>query len=137
VRWASEDGIQIEPHGIDFSEGLVELARARLPNFAGNLAVANAYSWQAQRVFDYVHTLLEYVPDSLRQEYLERLPRQVVEGGGRLIVSSYSSRRQGKTAFNVVDYLNSLGFRVDGDALSYDEDGWVLTRTAWILKKLD
>jgi ubiquinone/menaquinone biosynthesis C-methylase UbiE len=49
VRWASEDGMQLEPHGIDFSEDFVELARARLTNFVDNLAVANAYSWQPKR----------------------------------------------------------------------------------------
>ncbi|BAC91125.1 class I SAM-dependent methyltransferase [Gloeobacter violaceus] len=134
VQWANEQGVRLEPHGIDFSEALVELARTRLPAFADNLAVANAHDWQPQRAFDYVHTLLEYVPEALQQEYLDRLLRQAVLGGGRLIVSSYSSRRTGRAALDVASRLGSLGFRVEGDALSHDEDGWVLTHTTWLGK---
>jgi 2-polyprenyl-3-methyl-5-hydroxy-6-metoxy-1,4-benzoquinol methylase len=132
VRWAHQEGVRLEPHGIDFSEALVGLARARLPAFAGNLAVANAYDWRPQRAFDYVHTLLEYVPETLQGEYLDRLLRQAVAEGGRLIVSSYSSRRTRRAALDVASHLCSLGFRVEGNALSYDEDGWVLTHTTWL-----
>ncbi|MBW4700136.1 MAG: class I SAM-dependent methyltransferase [Aphanocapsa lilacina HA4352-LM1] len=134
VQWANEEGVRLEPHGIDFSEALVELARTKLPAFAGNLVVANAHDWRPQRAFDYVHTLLEYVPETLQGEYLDRLLRHAVAGGGRLIVSSYSSRRTGRAALDVASRLGWLGFRVEGSALSDDEDGWVLTHTTWLAK---
>ena len=134
MQWARERGLHLIPHGIDISPHLVELARARLPTYAGNLSVANSLFWQPQTRYDYVHTLLEYVPKHLHQSYLQHLLNQSVADGGRLIVSSYSSRTKEQLPTNVSIYLNRLGYRITGSAVSRESDYWILTRVAWIEK---
>ena len=131
-QWAREREIHLTPYGIDISPKLIELARLRLPAFGFNLTVANGLHWQPTNRFDYVHTLLEYVPDQLQEDYLKRLLNQTLAEAGRLIVSSYSNRTQNRQPIDVVAYLQQHGFQVAGSTTSLDQDGWVLTRVAWV-----
>ena len=133
MQWARERGLFLIPYGIDISPHLIALARARLPGYADNLSVANSLFWQPQTRYDYVHTLLEYVPKHLHQSYLQHLLNQSVADGGRLIVSSYSSRTKKQLPINS-NYLNWLGYRITGSAVSRESDHWILTRVAWIEK---
>lgn len=55
--------------------------------------------------------------------------------GGRLIISSYSNRSRQQQTFDVVQYLKQLGYPVAGNASTQEEDGWILTRVAWIEKR--
>lgn len=137
MQWASERGIQLIPYGIDISPKLIELARRRLPAFASNLAVANGFYWQPPNRFDYVHTLLEYVPDELQPDYLKQLLHQALAYAGRLIVSSYSNRTQQRQPIDVAATLQQHGFPVAGSTTSLDQDGWVLTRVAWVDSAFD
>ena len=69
VGWCAERGYTITPHGLDFIPELVELARQRLPEYAGNMHVANAYSWAPPRRYRFVQLLLETtVPPADQQE---------------------------------------------------------------------
>lgn len=54
--------------------------------------------------------------------------------GGRLIVSSYSNRSRQQQTFDVTRYLKQLGYPVTGNAISQEEDSWILTRVAWMEK---
>jgi trans-aconitate methyltransferase len=132
MQWASERGIYLTPYGIDVSPKLIELARLKLPTFAPNLAVNNGLHWQPSKRFDYVHTLLEYVPDELRLDYLKRLLNHALAEAGRLIVSSYSNRSQKQQPIDVAAYLQQHGFQVAGSTEAIEVDGWVLTRVAWV-----
>ena len=58
-RWCADRGYTITPHGVDFIPELVELARQRLPEYAANMHVANAYSWVPPRRYRFVQVLLE------------------------------------------------------------------------------
>jgi len=139
VAWCAERGISIVPHGLDLSEPLLELARARLPNHMNDLHHGNALTWVPPMRYDVVHTALVYVPEESVAEYLERLRRDVVAPGGELLVSNYSERSKtperevtpgALVTTDIVRSLESLGFDVarvhDGD----DPLGRRITRVA-------
>ncbi|AFY88529.1 class I SAM-dependent methyltransferase [Chroococcidiopsis thermalis] len=134
IQWASEQKIQLIPYGIDISSRLIELACQRLPDFTNNFAIANALYWRSTTQYDFIHTLLEYVPSQLHSDYIQQL-FNTVKQGGRLIISSYSNRSRQQQTFDVVQYLKQLGYPVAGNASTQEEDGWILTRVAWIEKR--
>jgi SAM-dependent methyltransferase len=106
VEWCRERGQRIEPYGLDISPELADLARRRLPHWADRIFTGNAIDWLppesrgldmpqgvAQDVpqrFDFVRTGLEYVPPRRQRDLIERLLREIVAPGGRLIVGVYS-----------------------------------------------
>jgi SAM-dependent methyltransferase len=77
----------LELHGVDVSEKLIELARARVPD--GEFTVADALSWTPPRRLDFVRTELVYVPADREAEYLRRLLREFVAPGGAVLVANY------------------------------------------------
>jgi SAM-dependent methyltransferase len=130
--WAREDGRAIEPYGLDISERLAELARRRLPAWRDRIFLGNALLWTPPRRFDYVRTELVYVPPGRRREYAERLLREFLAPGGRLLVCSYgSSRPEGERADLLLDELSGYGLEPMAvhDARS-PEHGFVVTRVA-------
>jgi SAM-dependent methyltransferase len=134
ARWAAEDGHRVEPYGLDISEKLAELARARLPAWRDRIFTGNALFWEPPFPFDYVRTEMVYVPHHRRREYAERLLARVVAPGGRLILCAYgSSRPEGARAEPLVDEIAEWGFSVDGihDVVS-PEHGFVITRVVSI-----
>jgi hypothetical protein len=90
VRWLADDGIRIEPYGLEILPELAALARHRLPHWADRIAVGNALDWIPGRSFDFVRTGLEYVPVPLRAQLVGHLLQDVVAPGGQLIVGAYS-----------------------------------------------
>jgi len=73
VRWGSERGLRLTPHGVDRSTPLVARARARLPEFSGNMPIGNARSWSPPKQYDYVYSLYDCVPPESLKEYIGRL----------------------------------------------------------------
>jgi hypothetical protein len=63
----------VEPYGLEIAPELAELARSRLPQWAGRIWVGNALSWEPPRRFDVVRTGLDYVPQPRRRELVEHL----------------------------------------------------------------
>jgi 2-polyprenyl-3-methyl-5-hydroxy-6-metoxy-1,4-benzoquinol methylase len=118
VAWCAERGLCSEPYGIDIAPGLVELAKRRLPAWADRFWVGNAIDWvhPEGRRFDFVHTLLDCVPASLRRLLLDHQLASIVAPGGRLIVSQYSTRAGERTD----DRLRSLGYEVAGHCSSHE-----------------
>jgi SAM-dependent methyltransferase len=110
VRWTAERGIAVQLYGLDLSEKLVALARARLPAAADHLFVGNGWDWAPPRTFDYVATALEYVPNALQAAYVSRLLREFVNPGGRLIVVGYRGRGEEERYLFVDQRLTHLGF---------------------------
>jgi len=113
IGWASERGISIRPHGLDFVPELIELARQRLARYGGgSFEVANAFYWVPSRQFDFVRTNLEYVQPGDWPEFIERQYTAVADGG-RLIVCHY---REPQDAVDVTSLLLGLGYHVSGEA---------------------
>jgi hypothetical protein len=90
VNWLAEDGIRIEPYGLEILPDLAAIACRRLPDWADRIAVGNALDWIPGRSFDFVRTGLEYVPSALRAQLVAHLLEDVVAPGGRLIVGAHS-----------------------------------------------
>lgn len=133
VAWCAEQGLTVEPYGLDISERLVALARWRLPEWADRIHAGNAIDWEPPWRFDYVRTELVYVPPARRPAYAERLLREVVAPAGRLIVCGYGSSREGRPRAELVgDQLRNWGFQVAGEAEAAELNGVVVTRVAWI-----
>lgn len=101
---------ELEPHGIDFVPELVELARRRFPERAGNFAVANAWDWEPAREYDYVRTNLEYVPAADWPEYVRRIARPA----RRLVLCHYAGA--GEEAVDCAGVLSGCGHAVAGGA---------------------
>jgi SAM-dependent methyltransferase len=92
-RWLEGTGLKVEFYGLDISEGLLELARRRLPDWADRFFLGNALHWTPPEPFDFVVTAeLDHVPRDLRRELLEHLWADCVAPGGRLILGPYGER---------------------------------------------
>lgn len=120
VAWGGERGLALTPCGLDLGPRLIACAQERLPAFAANFYIGNAWSWQPPRRFRYVYGLHDCVPADFLGEFVERLLGRVVADGGRLIVGAYGSTSKGLPALDVRGFLESAGFeplgaRVVGD----------------------
>ncbi|MFF3562992.1 class I SAM-dependent methyltransferase [Streptomyces sp. NPDC002574] len=128
--WAAERGRAIEPYGLDIAPGLVELARRRLPRWADRIAVGNALDWRPDggRRFTFVHVLADCVPPARLGGLLRRLLAELVEPGGRLLVSAYQPA--GGEAPGAAERLAALGVPVAGSASGTGPDR--TATTAWV-----
>lgn len=129
VVWARLKGIEITPHGLDYSAKLVALARQRLQS-SSNIYTGNAWNWTPPQRFDYVRTELDYVPRNYRKPFIERLLAEFVAQGGRLIISQYRSRQDDLTQGWVDQELKLYGFRVVERHSGYNGGGLELCRVA-------
>jgi SAM-dependent methyltransferase len=118
IHWGRERGINLTPYGLDLGAGLIELARARLPEYKGNFYVGNAWNWIPPRKYQYVYSLYDCVPEDFLKEYVCRLLDRVVAHGGRLILGAYGSRSQRIPPFNIAEFLKSKKCPVSGTASS-------------------
>jgi SAM-dependent methyltransferase len=127
VAWAATRGHVLVPHGVDIGPGLVGLARKRLPGFAANFVVADAWSWQPNRTWDYVFSLVDLGPDDLACYWLMRLDGWVAPGG-RLIIGSYGSRSRDVEPADVAGLLEMCDYHMTGEALAGEPP---ISRFAW------
>ena len=125
--WAAEDGIDLEPWGLEISVELAELARRRLPHWGDRIAVGNALDWRPARRFTYVRTNLDYVPDGRRAEFLHHLLDEVVAPDGRLIVGVFNEELERTVEASV----SSWGFEIAGRAERPHPDTSLLVRRAF------
>jgi hypothetical protein len=112
VTWAAEDGIALTPHGVDIGAGLIERARERLPDFADNLHVGNAWEWDPPRRYDVVYTIWDCVPADYLEAYVRRILDRFVTPGGRFVLGAYGSRSRGIPPFDVASFLSEIGLEV-------------------------
>jgi SAM-dependent methyltransferase len=108
ARWSPHP---VEPYGLDFAPGLVELARRRLPHWADRIWLGEALTWEPPRRFDFVRTELVYVPRERRRDLVGRLLDRVVAPGGRLILCGYGSPRSGVVADPVCETVREWGLQ--------------------------
>jgi SAM-dependent methyltransferase len=113
LGWTGERQLKIIPYGLDFSEALVALARERLPQYAHNLFVGNAWDWSPPHQFDYVSSALEYLPTELREVYVHRMLERYVKPGGRLLIVEYLGRSTGVPDVGVDEQLRRWGFALE------------------------
>jgi hypothetical protein len=125
--WAAEDGIALEPFGLEIRPELADLARRRLPAWADRIWTGNALYWQTDRRFDYVRTGLDYVPERRRGDLIAHLLGHVV--GRRLIIGSYNEE---KARPSWEEQVSALGYRIAGRDERPHSDPRVARRVFWI-----
>lgn len=130
VVWARLKGIEVTPYGLDYSAKLAALAQHRLPSYASNIYIGNAWNWNPPQCFDYVRTELDYVPRNYRKPFVERLLTKFIAQEGRLIISQYRSRRDDLTQNWIDRDLQMWGFQVAEVHSGYSGDGLELCRVA-------
>lgn len=120
VAWSD---YEVEPYGLDFAPGLVELARRRLPHWADGIWLGDAATWTSPIRFDFVHARLE----------LGSLER-IADFGRRLIVSSDGSFRRPDSprAEPVAVRLRELGLEPAGEVYHRSEGQRVEIAVAWV-----
>jgi len=133
-RWAGAQGWAIEPYGLDIAPELADLARRRLPHWADRIFVGNILHWEPPMQFDFVRTGLEYyVPARRHRELVERLLREVVAPGGRLILGACSERKEGGLARpSLEERVSDLGFAIAGRSERPHSDAGSVYRVLWI-----
>jgi SAM-dependent methyltransferase len=128
--WAAEEGVTLDPYGLEISRELADLARERLPRWRGRIFVGNALDWRPPRRFDFVRTNVDYAPASRRAELLRRLLADVVEPSGRLIVGVFNEEAD-RAALEAA--VTSWGFVIAGRTERPHPDTSELARRAfWI-----
>jgi SAM-dependent methyltransferase len=134
AAWCAERGLAVEPYGVDISPVLAELARCRLPRWAGRIWIGNAVNWQPPGTmrFDYVHILLDCVPRTRRADLIQHhLAHTVRPGTGRLLVSDYAADPAAGHPV-AAETLTALGFRCAGQTSGGGRLGRPPSPTAWI-----
>jgi trans-aconitate methyltransferase len=128
--WAKEDGIGLDPWGVDISTELVALARDRLPQWRDQIFVGNALDWRPPRRYDFVRTSVGYVPSHRRPDFLRHLLDDVVEPGGRLIVGVFNEEQE-HAALEAA--ATAWGFDVAGRTeRPHPDTAELVRRTFWI-----
>ncbi|GAP99978.1 hypothetical protein NIES2104_65440 [Leptolyngbya sp. NIES-2104] len=130
VAWSHLKGVELVPYGLDYSAELVALAQKRLPTYANNFYVGNAWNWTPPHRFDYVRTELDYVPRNYQQQFVDRLVREFVAQNGRLMISQYRNRDDDLTQGWIDQNLAVWGFEVTAVHSGYSSEGLELCRVA-------
>jgi hypothetical protein len=120
VAWAT---FSVEPFGIDFAPGLVELAQKRLPQWSDRISLADVRTWEPPSWFDFVHGRLDL--DAIEE---------VVRLGRRAIFSSDGSFRRPDSprAEPVAERLREHGLAIAGELYRRSDEHEVEVSVAWI-----
>ena len=125
-RWVTGTELRVEFYGVDFADELIELAKARLPDWADRFFAANAVTWTPPRTFDFVHAHeISYAPKTREREFLEHLLDNYVSPGGRLILGPWAVRRD---CTDLEESLSAWGYEPTGTLLKIQGDDPSLTR---------
>jgi hypothetical protein len=127
--WAAERGVAIEPHGVELMPRVAELARSLHRELAARIWTGSVMSWVPPSRFRYVTVPDDVVPPDRLGDLVDRLLREFVTAGGRLIVSSYTD--SGEAPRPLFDDLAACGHPPDG-IIRIDRPGRAPLLTAWL-----
>ncbi len=127
--WAAERGVTIEPHGLEVVPRIASMARALHPGLASRIWTGSVMSWSPPMRFRYVTALDDAVPPARLGDLVDRLLANVVDPGGRVIVSSYTDAN--RTPRPLFDDLARAGHPPDG-VIHIDRPGRFPLLTAWL-----
>jgi hypothetical protein len=129
MRWGVPRGITLVPFGLDCGAGLVRLARQRLPGYAHQFFIGNAWDWEPPHRFACVYSVPDCVPREYFGAYVRRVLSRFLERRGRLIIGAYGSRTRGEAPAPVAAMLAQLGLTLAGETCAGEP---VMARFAWV-----
>ena len=125
-RWITGTELSVEFYGVDISDELIEVAKARLPDWPDRFFTANAVTWTPPRKFDVVHAHeISYAPKNRQREFLEHLLENYLNPGGRLIIGPWAVDRD---CTDLEESLAAWGYQPTGTLLKTQGDDPALTR---------
>ncbi|HUA34307.1 MAG TPA: class I SAM-dependent methyltransferase [Candidatus Binataceae bacterium] len=135
-QWTAEQGLTIEPFGLELSARIAERARLRFPQWADRIWTGNIMTFAPPIRFDYVTALTDFVPPERCPAMLERIASLYLKPGGRVILSSYGPGgflvRHRAGADDPRRHFEAIGLAVTGNTqLDDPESGLVKIRTTW------
>ncbi|MDQ0114042.1 class I SAM-dependent methyltransferase [Paenibacillus harenae] len=112
-RWITNLGYyKLVCYGLDISQGLIELAKKRLPEWSNHFYTGNAVNWAPKEKFDFVCVKeLDYAVPGKQQLFLKHLFEHFVKPNGRLILGPYSEETSTPTMYELV---TSWGYKPTG-----------------------
>lgn len=128
-RWGKERGVLVEPYGLDISPRLAALAQRRLPAWADRIEVGNVLEHAPKRRYQLVATALDDVPPARRRESIERLFREHLVPGGRVVLRP-ERVREGEP--DLAEQALALGLSVGGVLTREHPTSGELRRTVWL-----
>jgi len=130
-KWVEGSGLNVEFHGVDISEELVDLAQKRLPESAHRFCVANAVVWTPNRRFDFVHAHeISYAPRHRERKFLEHLLEDYLNPGGRVIIGPWAV---GRDCTDLEERLSSWGYEPTGYLVkSQGNDPGLTRKMIWL-----
>ena len=120
-------------HLVDQTVTASDLARGRLPAWAGRIHTGNAIDWMPSQRYDFVRTGLEYVPLRRRGDLMRHLLDHAVAVDGRLVIGSFSEERPDLlVGERLEEQISSWGFVISGRTeRPHYEDERLLYKTVW------
>ncbi|HOP12297.1 MAG TPA: methyltransferase domain-containing protein [Oscillospiraceae bacterium] len=86
-QWAAAVGFDLQMYGVDISEGLIELAKERLPQWSEHFYIGNSFFWKTEQKFDYIHVGgLGQVPEDDEIMFFKHIMEEYLADGGKLIL---------------------------------------------------
>jgi hypothetical protein len=137
-KWATVIGFELQMFGVDISEGLIELAIKRLPEWRENFYVANRYFWKPEIKFDYIHLMeIGGYPEYDARTCFEYYMENYLADGGRMIIGPCWFDRDDEGALYKSNVnLFTSGITPDGyvEKTHYKYPNWI-TKAMWFDKK--
>ena len=112
-KWANAVGFSLDVYGLDISEEIIGLAKARLPQWQDRFYIGNALTWAPEEKFDYICIKgFEYVPEDKQAMLFYHLMQNYLTESGRMIFGPYWY----ETEDQPLSFFNSIGTAPDGYA---------------------
>ena len=129
-KWAAALGFDLQMFGVDISEGLIELAKKRLPQWYERFFIGNAFYWKPEQKFDYIHTSAK-VPEDDKHMYYEHLMENYLADGGRMIIGPYWYENEDTVQKNLLGFgLSPTGYIIK---THYNAPNW-FRKAIWLDK---
>ena len=127
-KWGAALGFDLQMYGVDISEGLLELAKSRLPHWYDRFFLGNSFYWKPEHKFDYIHIGgLGQVPKDDRRIFFEHMMENYLVDGGRLILGPYWTENDSRAEYN-----DNLGIPPTGYAIkSHYSKPDILRKLMW------
>lgn len=133
-RWFRGTGYDVAFYGLDISEGMLDLAKQRLPQWSDRFFLGNGLDYRPEVKYDMVMTKeLSYVPPHRQKEFFENMYHHMLKDGGRLILGPQAEER-GSHA--IEEQILSFGYTPSGyvEKANSSGDMQVVKRIYWFDK---